>query len=221
VSFGQWETASMKRDITAPSQLLVEGRTPEIFFRELVEQLGLTAGINVRTFGDVAKDTLQTYLEIFTQRAVFKEKVSRLAIIRDAEAITAAGAFQSVCSALISANVVAPTIIGQFTQPPLCVGVFILPDCSRPGMLETLCLEAAAECEANSQTKLLPCVDEFFRCVGTATTFDNPTKARFAAYALARGVVDPQLGRAAQKRIIPCKANVFIPLVEFLKQLAG
>jgi len=211
----------MKRDVTAPSQLLVEGRTPEIFFRELVEQLGLTARINVRTFGDVAKDTLQTYLEIFTQRAVFKEKVIKLGIVRDAEANAAVGAFQSVCSALSGAKILTPSVIGQFTQSPLCVGVFILPDCNQPGMLETLCLEAAAECEANSPTKLLPCVDEFFRCVATATAFDNPTKARFAAYALARGVVDPQLGRAAQKRIIPCEAKIFGPLVEFLRQLAS
>lgn len=211
----------MKRDITAPSQLLVEGRTPEIFFRELVEQIGLTTHVDVRTFGDVAKETLQTYLEIFTQRAVFKEKVTKLAIIRDAESNSAVGAFQSVCSALSAAKLVTPTVIGQFTQPPLCVGVFILPDCNQPGMLETLCLEAAAECEVNSPTKLLPCVDEFFRCVGTATAFDNPTKARFAAYALASGVVDPQLGRAAQKRIIPCEAKVFAPLIAFLKQLAS
>ena len=88
-------------------------------------------------------------------------------------------------------------------------------------MLESLCLEAAAECEANSSTKFFPCVDEFFRCIGTATTFENPVKARFSAYALARGVVDPQLGRAAQKRVIPSAAKVFAPLVAFLKQLAG
>jgi len=89
-------------------------------------------------------------------------------------------------------------------------------------MLETLCIQAAAECETDSAEKLLPCVDDFFTCVSRAkTTFDNLTKARFAAYALARGVVDPQLGRAAQKRIIPCNAKTFEKLVEFLKLLSN
>lgn len=212
------EQESIERPITAPAQLLVEGRTSEMFFREFVGDLGLRERIDVRTFGSTS--ALQPYLELFAAKAVFKEKVASLAIIRDAEKHPAAIAFQSICSVLSQAKLPVPAVMSNFTGAPLRVGVYVLPNCSGAGMLETLCLEAAAECEANSPTKLLPCVDGFFDCVGTATAFDNPTKARFSAYALARGVVDPQLGRAAQKRIIPCEAKVFVPLVEFLKQLS-
>ena len=44
---------SLKRDILAPKQLLVEGRTPEIFFREWVEALGLNGKIEVRDYGSL------------------------------------------------------------------------------------------------------------------------------------------------------------------------
>lgn len=189
-----------------------------MFFREFVDELGFRERIQVRTFGSV--NALQPYLELFASKAAFKEAVSKLAIVRDAEAQTAAVAFQSICSALKNAKLPAPNAMQRFSMSPLQTGVYVLPDCERSGMLETLCLEAAAECEANSTTKLLPCVDEFFGCVGTATTFDNLTKARFSAYALARGVVDPQLGRAAQKRILPCNAKAFEKLVAFVQELA-
>jgi hypothetical protein len=213
------EQQSVERPIVAPAQLLVEGRTPEMFFREFVQELGLRERIDVRTFGGISE--LQVWIELFTAKATFKEKVASLAIVRDAESEPAAIAFQSICSALSQAKLVVPTAIASFTSPPLRVGVYVLPDCNRAGILETLCLEAAAESEANAPIKFLPCVDEFFHCIETATTFDNPTKARFSAYALARGVVDPQLGRAAQKRVISCHAKVFGPLAEFLKQLAS
>ena len=36
---------SLRRPIQAPKQLLVEGRTPEIFFREWVEAMNLTGQI--------------------------------------------------------------------------------------------------------------------------------------------------------------------------------
>jgi hypothetical protein len=70
------EGASLDRPITAPAQLLVEGRTPEIFFREFVDELGLSEGVQVRTFGGI--QSLQPYLELFTGKAAFKEKVTKL-----------------------------------------------------------------------------------------------------------------------------------------------
>ena len=212
------ETASNERPITAAAQLLVEGRTPEIFFRELVQHLGLRDRINVRTFG--GNENLGTWIEVFTRKPIFKERVSSLAIIRDAESEAASNAFQSVCSALAGAHLATPVAMREFADAPIRVGVYVLPDCGRPGMLETLCWEAATEADANSQTKLLPCVDEFFRCVGNAPTLDNAAKARFSAYTLARGMAETQLGRAAQKGIINFDAPAFAPLVDFLRRLA-
>src|SRR5438477_6085463 len=100
MSPGRAEQQSLDRPITTPGQLLVEGRVPEMFFREMIAAWGFESSIEVRTFGDISKDNLQTYLEVFTQKAAFKEQVRRLGVVRDAESSSASSAFQSVQTAL-------------------------------------------------------------------------------------------------------------------------
>ena len=216
----QPEKQSLDRPIIAAAQLLVEGRTPEMFFRELVNELELSHRVDVRTFGSIGR--LRPYLELFTSKPKFKEIATSLGIVRDAEAQPAHSAFQSICSALMKAALPAPDMMRIFSGPPLRIGVYVLPDCEREGMLETLCLEAAEECEGTTEQKVLPCADEFLICAERAKTeYENRTKARFAAYALARGVAEAQLGRAAQKRVIPCHAKAFERLTRFLNELAA
>lgn len=216
------EQRSLERPITTDSQLLVEGRVPEMFFRELIAFCGLAAAVEVRTFGDIGKENLQTYLELFTQKVAFKERVKRIGIVRDAEGSTALGAFQSVQAALRDAHLVEPSAMNQLEGNPLAVGVFILPNCQDAGMLESLCLSAVAEIETGQANGILPCVDEFFACLNKrGKKPGNPAKAQFAGYALACDVVDPQLGRAAQKGAIPWQAKSFDSLKAFVKSVAG
>jgi len=216
------EQQSLDRPITTEGQLLVEGRTPEMFYREMVAACALQNAIEVRTFGDVSKDNLQARLEIFTQKATFKERVKRLGIIRDAEEGSAASAFSSVQAALRDAGLPAPQQLSRLEGSPLGVTVFILPNCKDAGMLEDLCLTAATEAEQGQSGATLPCVDEFFACLERRGKKPiNPAKARFAGYALACDVVDPQLGRAAQMGAIPWNAKAFDLLKTFLGLIAG
>jgi len=222
MSLGEHERKSLDRSINTAGQLLVEGRAPEMFFRELVEHMELKGSLEVRTFGDVSKDTLQTYLEIFTSKAKFKETVKRVGIIRDAESKPAMSAFSSVQAALQGAKLVPPATMKQVDGTPLAIGVFILPDCQNSGMLESLCLEAFAEKERTAAQQLMPCVDELFSCLSKrGSEPSNPTKARFAGCLLAYDVVDPQLGRGAQQKVIPWEASVWDELKTFLRQVAG
>ena len=222
MSRGSPERLSLERPITTASQLLVEGRVPEMFFREFVTVTGLTAVIEVRTFGDIGKSGLQTYLELLTQKAPFKELVKRLGVVRDAEASNAVSAFQSVQAALRGAQLPIPSELKRLEGNPLATGIFILLNCSDTGMLESLCLAAIAEAEQTRADAVLPCVDEFFACLDKrGRTPINPTKAQFAGYAPARDVIDPQLGRAAQQGAIPWEAEAFDPLKALLKNLAG
>ena len=188
----------------------------------MVISYGLQGAVEVRTFGDISSDNLRTYLEIFTQKAAFKEKVQRLGIVRDAESPAAQGAFQSVQTALRDSGLPVPSAMKALEGSPLAVGVFILPNCQDAGMLENLCLTAVAESEHGTPDGVLPCVDEFFACLDKRGRKPaNPAKARFAGYALAADVIDPQLGRAAQKGVIPWNAKAFEPLKEFVRAVAG
>ncbi|MBI5387079.1 MAG: hypothetical protein HZA90_20605 [Verrucomicrobia bacterium] len=216
------EQLSLDRAITTEGQLLVEGRVPEMFFREMIAACGLATGVEARTFGDIDKNNLQTYLELFTQKATFKEQVRRIGIIRDAEGSTALEAFQSVQAALRGAQLPVPDAMNKLEGSPLAVAVFILPNCMDAGMLESLCLSAVAEAEAAQPNAVLPCVNEFFACLDKrGMKPSHPTKAQFAGYALARDVVDPQLGRAAQRGAIPWRSKAFDTLKAFVRHVAG
>ena len=57
------EWPSLRRPIQTSKQLLVEGRTAEIFFREFTEALGLKEQVQVRDFGSL--EELTPYLELF------------------------------------------------------------------------------------------------------------------------------------------------------------
>jgi hypothetical protein len=207
------EIESLDRSIRASAQLLVEGKTPELFFQAFVKELKLEGQVEVRTFGGI--NSLKTWLDVFSQRADFKEKVTRLAIIRDAEHRPASEAYESVCGVVRSVLPVTPAPMGEFSGDPLAVGIFILPDCSRSGMLESLCLEAwEGEQPADR------CTREFGSCLGVGDSFKT-TKQRLAAHLVARNVVDPQLGRAAQQGVIPWDHSTFAPLTSFLRDLGA
>src|SRR2546421_9083660 len=120
----QWP--SLKRPIQASKQLLVEGRTPEIFFREWVEALGLKEKVEVRDYGSLSD--LPAFLRLFTTYKGFRESVVSVAIIRDAEDQPALSAFDSVCSALDGVNLPCPGALASFCSGTPRVGVFILPD---------------------------------------------------------------------------------------------
>jgi hypothetical protein len=212
-----------RRPISKRKQLLVEGRTPELFFEVLAAHLRVEE-IEIRDFHSNAQ--LTPFLKAFCARPEFKEKVTSLAIIRDAEFTLRAGetqtepqtarqAFQSVCSSLSSAGQSVPGSPGAFTATAPKTGVFILPNCQDQGMLETLCLESVVS------PGMSKCTEQYFACMkGEGTTQPrNMTKARTFAFLATKDIYDPLVGRTAQKGIWPWHSPAFQPLKQFLLAL--
>jgi hypothetical protein len=210
------EWPSMKRPIRAPKQLLVEGRTPEIFFREWVQALGLDGKIEVRSYNSL--DDLPEFLKVFTGYKEFRESVQSVGIIRDAEDKPAALAFQSVCERLRAVGLICPEKCGSFGAGPKRTGVFVLPDCEQPGMLETLCW-TVLESDPKSKQEL-DCVMAYLQCLGKAgVQTRNPHKAKVWSYLAGRGEFDPQVGRAAQQKVWNWKSPALQNLTGFLQNL--
>jgi hypothetical protein len=210
------EHLSMARPIKASKQLLVEGRTPEIFFREWVKALHMEAAVDVRTFGSVTD--LTDFLRLFSGRPEFRESVVSLGIVQDAETRTVNDTFQSVCASLTHANLERPVECGHFSEGKPRTGVFILPDCEQRGMLETLCWSALEE----DPTKAggLNCINAHFDCLRrSAVEPKNAAKAKVWTYLAGRGDFDPQVGRAAQAKVWNWESPVLAPLAKFLKAL--
>lgn len=207
---------SLDRPVKAPKQLLVEGRTPEIFFRKWVEVVGRSGEVEVRDFGSL--DDLSPFLKLFTSYKAFRETVTSLAIIRDAEEKPALSAFESVCAALKSVNLPFPDTMATFSGGTPRTGVFILPDCQHEGMLETVCW-SILESDANS-TRHLECVEAYLGCLRKCGVEPrNEAKAKVWSYLAGVGQDDPQVGRAAQANVWDCASPALAPLAEFLKAL--
>jgi len=210
------EWPSMQRPTRAPRQLLVEGRTPEIFFREWVEALGLKGTIEVRDYGSLSK--LTDFLKVFTGRKEFKETVESVGIVRDAEDQPAAAAFRSVCASLKEVGLVCPEKFGSFGTGPKRTGVFVLPDCDQPGMLEALCW-TILETDLKSKPEV-DCITAHFQCLGRANVqTHNPHKAKVWTYLAGRGEFDPQVGRAAQANVWDWNSPALVSLTGFLRNL--
>jgi len=214
---------SPDRPITKPKQLLVEGRTPHLFFEEFLRVVPIR-DVEIHDFG--SNEKLSPFLKAFCSRPEFKTLVTSLAIVRDAETVVPASdaqaspssverAFESICYSLRAANQQVPSAPALFAGQNPKVGIFILPNCRDDGMLETLCFESV------KTDALVACVDSFFDCMGTATNSRprNLPKTRTFAYLATRDISDPLVGRAAQMKIWPWDSPVFGPLKDFLSQL--
>lgn len=125
--------------LTATKQLLVEGADAARFFQAFLAALDLS-GWQVHNFG--GNSELPGFLKAVALMSGFND-IASLAIIRDAETDPQA-AFQSVCAALRKASLAAPGKSSAFSSGRPQVGVFILPDSSSAGMLESICLRAVA-----------------------------------------------------------------------------
>lgn len=204
--------------------LLGEGKDEVEFFEALLKHLGKT---DTQALGYGGKPQLKGFLKALILDPAWPE-VESLLITRDAdfprEGTTVAAArstWLSVTDLLRSLDLPAPTVHGELTAgadssvaAALRVGVFILPDGKRDGMLEDLCLDASAEDPA------MPCLEAYFRCLeatGVTPPRNLMPKARAHAYLASRPAPDRRVGEAALKGYWPWGATAFAPLLAFVR----
>lgn len=199
--------------ITLTKLLLVEGNTPMHFFEALLQHLGLDTQIEIRNYGGIRD--LATYLTTLIATPAFQQLAKSVGIVRDAEDKPAAVARQSVENALTAAG------LTPQRNPPIQTSIFILPDNTNPGMIETLCMEAVKN-EA-ALTGACRCVDDFFSCL-TRNQIALPAlpvlaKHHAQAYLATRPEAQMFPGLAAYRDYWPWNNPAFQPLIDFLRAL--
>jgi hypothetical protein len=171
---------------TKPKVLIGEGRDEEFFLGALVAHLGLS-DVQVEQYG--GKSSLSIYLREFNVRPR-RSPVVALGITRDADS-SVAPVFQSISTLLGNNGLSIPSAPGHFAPGPPRIGVYIMPDNLRAGMLEDLCLDAVQTDGAVS------CVTDFFQCV-TRNTKRQPNpiaKGRVHAWLASQDEPDLRLAR--------------------------
>lgn len=201
------------KDLLSSRQLLVEGQDDKCFFDSLLRYMGVS-DIQIQDIG--GKNELSRFLKAFVVSSGFKDKVTSIGIIRDADN-DASSAFKSVCSSLKSAKLpvpkkpVKPTRASK-TNPK--VSVFVLPDNSDKGMLETLCLSAVNDDPA------MKCVEEYFGCLkNEGLKVKNLHKAKLQTFLASRKTTDSRLGIAAEKGYLKLEDPAYKQVVKYLRLL--
>lgn len=104
---------------------------------------------------------------------------------------------------------------------PIRTSIFILPDDTNPGIIETLCMEAVKA--EPTLTDAHRCVEEFFACL-TRSQIALPAPPTLAkhhaqAYLATRSQAQMFPGLAAYRGYWPWDAPAFQPLISFLRTL--
>jgi hypothetical protein len=200
-----------RHPITYSKLLLVEGQDAFQFFKALLRYLRLLDEIEIRNFGGV--DDLAEYLRTLTATPGFSD-VTSLGIIQDAE-LSLDTTFQSVCNSLRKAGFSEPQQLAVPVIGKPNVSVFILPDCSNPGMLETLCLQAV------SSDPVMSCIDQYLQCVQdlAGTEPSNPSKAYLHTFLASRPEPGLLLGQAAHRNYLPWDSLAFNDVKQFIQTL--
>ena len=199
--------------ITLTKLLLVEGDTPTHFFEALLRHLKLDATVEVRNFRGVGD--FKAFVAALAATAEFQGLVTSVGVVRDAEDRPAIHARQSVEAALTAAGLT-PTRI-----PPIRTSVFILPDDTNPGMIETLCMEAVRG--EPSLAGAYGCITDFFACLARNKIAlpSGPVLAKnhAQAYLATRPKLKPFPGLAAYEGYWPWSSPAIQPLIRFLQAL--
>ena len=195
--------------------LLVEGRDEVNLFRALIRGcFDDDPGIQVIDAG--GKDQFRRNLRSIQIAATSAPALQSIGVVRDADEDPGA-AFASVCDGIRSANYEPPMSHGEFSTGRPTIGVFIVPDGSTPGAIETLCRRS---CRANVTAA---CVEEYLKCLEErhATSSRNPDKSFAHAYLAATENPVARVGEGALQGVWDFASSAFEPLAQFLHQLAG
>lgn len=199
------------QQVEMPVQLIVEGNDQLNFFQAFLDHHRIS-GVQIQNFGGVTE--LSPFLETLAAGREFRSRVNSLGIVRDAETGSAQSAFQSVQGSLRRAGLPVPDQPNQRIGGNPSVTVFILPDNTSSGMLETLL------CNTLDET-LEHCIEDFFECITTSTGegLRSPEKSRAFAYIATKPAPNVSVGVATKKKYWNLDHPAFDQIRAFLRTL--
>ena len=195
--------------------LLVEGRDEVNLFEELIAHcLGAQPKIQVIEAGGVHK--FPKRLKAIETAARARPTLRAIGVVRDADE-DAAGAFRSVCDHLRNVGYEPPAAHGRFSDAKPSIGVFIVPDGSQPGAIETLCRRS------REGGDIATCVDEYMECLKTRNAMRSRNTDKTFAHAYLAAMEDPvaRVGEGAKQGVWDFSSPAFSDLSGFLRKLAS
>ena len=207
--------ASRKIEISEDLLLLVEGRDELNLFNQMIDTCFQSPpGIQILDIG--GKTTLGQNLKTVRTLAMSRPTLRSIGIVRDSDA-NAANSFSSVCDSVRDAPFAPPTAHASFSDASPSIGIFIVPDGSGPGAIETICRRSVQGDE------VAKCVDEYINCLNThdALKSNNQDKTFTHAYLAATNDPVARVGEGALQGVWNFQSPAFAELRKFISDLAS
>ena len=202
--------------------LLVEGNDEYWFCIQLLKSIGFNSNpeqLDIQVIDMEGNQNFSSSLNLITKLPKF-DQVTTIGFIRDAEQNTATSAYSSTCDSIkkFISNFPIPEIGEVKSENGLSCGIFITPDNSTCGMLETVCLESVktnplykeSEVYVDNAESLLPESDR--------KKYNKP-KAMVQTYLAGQLKIVNTLANAAKRNIWDYSNPVFAGIVSFIRKL--
>jgi hypothetical protein len=193
--------------------LIVEGYRDLLFYAELLEAVGKQGEVFIKHFN--GRSDLATKLETFLTPQLLATKQA-LGVIVDAD--TNPQAISAQLTNLLNQLTGQRVAVGAWTTGTPRVGLFLTPDGSSSGEIETLVWRAWSNDPANEQPR--KCIDDFVTCMSKAgIAARSPDKGVLSALLAIRNDDDPRLGPGARAKVFDFERPEFAQLKQFLSGL--
>lgn len=160
--------------------LLCEGKEDVTVFNKIAEHASL-GGIDIRDFG--GKDRFGAYLKMLSNSPEYvRGRISRILLTRDADEEPSA-AIESLSTAVEQHLGSNPRSADKWLRlsSGTEIAIWVAPGGNRPGMIESLCLDAAK----NATPDTFDCLETYTDCLQQKHGIELHEKERFAIWTLA------------------------------------
>ena len=195
--------------------LLVEGRDEFHLFKQLIKTcFSGRPGIQVMDIG--GKTTLGRNLRTVYTAALSRSSLRAIGIVRDADT-NATASFRSVRGSVQQAGYTPPSIHAKFSNASPAIGIFMVPDGSRSGAIETICRSSV------QGDRVAKCVDEYINCLNARNALKStiPDKTFTHAYLAASSDPVARVGEGALQGVWDFQSPAFADLRKFIDDLAS
>ena len=204
-----------KIELTADRLLLVEGKDEVNLLGRLIKDCLKDDGQGIQILDVGSKDNFRPNLRGIKVAAQARPTLRSIGVIRDADD-NANGSFDSVCGSLRSAGYEPPAAHAEFSDATPSIGVFIVPDGSQSGAIETLCRRSV---EGEDAAK---CADEYMECLKTHDALQSKNADKTFTHAYLAAMRDPvaRVGEGAQQGVWDFQSPAFDALSQFVRDLS-
>lgn len=195
--------------------LLVEGRDEFHLFKQLIKTcFSGRPGIQVMDIG--GKTTLGRNLRTVYTAVLSRPSLRAIGIVRDADT-NATASFQSVRDSIQQAGYTSPPAHAQFSDASPSIGIFIAPDGSRPGAIETICRSSV------QGDRAAKCADAYIDCLNAHNALKSNILDKTFTHAYLAASRDPvaRVGEGALQGVWDFQSPAFADLRKFIDDLAS